>query len=212
MDSKKLFSNICQDYRIRRRIDCPNSPQRSITSCRRKYKVHNRSYKFHMYHGELYRKLVDGPLLVCAFADNIPKVLFEVHNGWCGNHIEGRSLVLKNTRTGFFSPALAKDALAYVKKCDACQKLSTMSERAGAALTLVVEVMNRIVFSGLKKNLVQTGAKKETWPEEVPTVLWSLPTTLSHATGETPFDLVYGAEVVLPGGVGLPTYKQRCLE
>ena len=29
-------------------------------------------------------------------------------------------------------------------------------------------------------------------------MLWSLRTTPSHATGETPFSLVYGAEVVLP--------------
>ena len=36
------------------------------------------------------------------------------------------------------------------------------------------------------------------WADEVPVVLWSLRTTPSQATGETPFSLVYGAEAVLP--------------
>jgi hypothetical protein len=34
--------------------------------------------------------------------------------------------------------------------------------------------------------------------KELPSVVWSLRTTLSSATGFTPFFLVYGAEVVLP--------------
>ena len=36
------------------------------------------------------------------------------------------------------------------------------------------------------------------WVNQVPSVMWSLRTTASHATGETPFSLVYGAEAVLP--------------
>jgi hypothetical protein len=34
--------------------------------------------------------------------------------------------------------------------------------------------------------------------QELPVVVWSLRTTLSRATGFTPFFLVYGAEAVLP--------------
>ena len=36
------------------------------------------------------------------------------------------------------------------------------------------------------------------WIEHLPSVLWSLTTTPTRPTGETPFFLVYGAEVVLP--------------
>ncbi|GAA0167376.1 hypothetical protein LIER_22321 [Lithospermum erythrorhizon] len=72
--------------------------------------------------------------------------------------------------------------------------------------------LNRIVFSRLKKNLVQTGANKGTWPEELQTVLCSLCTTLSRTTGETPFALVYGAEVVLPVEIGLPSYRHRGID
>ena len=36
------------------------------------------------------------------------------------------------------------------------------------------------------------------WIEELPAVLWSIRTTPSWATMETPFFLVYGTEAVLP--------------
>jgi hypothetical protein len=39
--------------------------------------------------------------------------------------------------------------------------------------------------------------------QELPVVVWSLRTTPSRATGFTPFFLVYGAEAVLPHGLGI---------
>ena len=36
------------------------------------------------------------------------------------------------------------------------------------------------------------------WEEELPSVLWSLRTTLNRSTGFTPFFLVHGAEAVMP--------------
>ncbi|XP_074341963.1 uncharacterized protein LOC141679361 [Apium graveolens] len=39
---------------------------------------------------------------------------------------------------------------------------------------------------------------KRMWAEELPWVLWSDRTTLKTSTGQTPYSLVYGTEVVLP--------------
>ena len=64
--------------------------------------------------------------------------------------------------------------------------------------------MNRTIFSGVKKNLLGSGQQ---WPEELHKVLWSFRTTPSHATGETPFSLVYGVEAVLPVEAGLPSLR-----
>jgi hypothetical protein len=36
------------------------------------------------------------------------------------------------------------------------------------------------------------------WVKELPSVLWALHTTPSHAMGHTPFSLVYGSEAMLP--------------
>ena len=50
------------------------------------------------------------------------------------------------------------------------------------------------------------------WLTELPSVIWSLRTTPSRATGFTPFFLVYGAEAILPtdleyGSPRLKAYK-----
>ena len=47
------------------------------------------------------------------------------------------------------------------------------------------------------------------WLTELPSVIWSLRTTPSRATGFTPFFLVYGAEAILPTDLeyGLPRLK-----
>ncbi|GAA0156741.1 hypothetical protein LIER_38336 [Lithospermum erythrorhizon] len=68
-----------------------------------------------------------------------------------------------------------------------------------------VEVMNRTIFVGIKKNLLKTGCQ---WYKELDRVLWSYRTTPSNSTGETPFSLVYGSEVVLPIEVCLPNITQ----
>ncbi|GAA0157641.1 hypothetical protein LIER_14868 [Lithospermum erythrorhizon] len=44
-------------------------------------KVQNRSFKYQIYQGELYRKSWDGPLLTYVASEDVPKVLAEVHEG-----------------------------------------------------------------------------------------------------------------------------------
>ena len=55
------------------------------------------------------------------------------------------------------------------------------------------------MLRGLKtKTFDRLKASGTGWIDQVPSVLWSLRTTPSRATGETPFSLGYGAEAVLP--------------
>ena len=62
-----------------------------------------------------------------------------------------------------------------------------------------VERANAEVLRGLKtKTFDRLKASGTGWVDQVPSVLWSLRTTATRATGETPFSLVYGAEAVLP--------------
>jgi hypothetical protein len=62
-----------------------------------------------------------------------------------------------------------------------------------------VERANAEILRGLKTRtydcLKKHGAN---WANELPSVLWGNQTTLSRATGETPFFLVYGVEACLP--------------
>jgi transposase InsO family protein len=59
-----------------------------------------------------------------------------------------------------------------------------------------VERTNRLIFSGIKKCLFDQ--KKGKWTDELPKVIWSHNTTVSRATGFTPFCLLFGTEAMTP--------------
>jgi ribonuclease HI/transposase InsO family protein len=62
-----------------------------------------------------------------------------------------------------------------------------------------VERANGMILQGLKpRNFDRLNKSGRKWLQELPTVVWSLRTTPSRATGFTPFFLVYGAEAILP--------------
>jgi hypothetical protein len=59
-----------------------------------------------------------------------------------------------------------------------------------------VERANGLIFSGIKKCLFDQ--KKGRWVDELPKVIWSHNTTVSRATGFTPFRLLFGTEAMTP--------------
>jgi hypothetical protein len=64
----------------------------------------------------------------------------------------------------------------------------------------VVERANGLIFSGIKKCLFDQ--KKGKWVDELPKVIWSHNTTVSRATGFTPFRLLFGTEAMTPEKIG----------
>ena len=67
-----------------------------------------------------------------------------------------------------------------------------------------VEVMNRSLLKIIKTRL--EGAKG-IWPDELPSVQWAYHTIARTPTGEMPFQLVYGVDVVIPAEIGLTSYR-----
>ena len=62
-----------------------------------------------------------------------------------------------------------------------------------------VERANGMILQGLKPRIFSRLEKYgKRWLSELSSVIWSLRTTPSRATGRTPFFLVFGAEAVLP--------------
>jgi IS30 family transposase len=62
-----------------------------------------------------------------------------------------------------------------------------------------VEHANDMILQGLKPRIYNDLNKfGKRWMKELPSVVWSLRTMPSRATGFTPFFLVYGAEAILP--------------
>ena len=59
----------------------------------------------------------------------------EVHEGIYGNHSGSRSLVHKLVQAGYHWPTMQKDAEAYVKTCDKCQRFSNIIRQPTEELT-----------------------------------------------------------------------------
>ncbi|XP_021750302.1 uncharacterized protein LOC110715990 [Chenopodium quinoa] len=66
------------------------------------------------------------------------------------------------------------------------------------------EAANKQVLSALKKKIEDA---KGLWADLVPKILWANKTTTKETTGESPFNLAFGSEAVIPAEVGLPTFR-----
>ena len=66
------------------------------------------------------------------------------------------------------------------------------------------EVVNKVIVNGLKKRLDDAKGK---WVEELSHVLWTYRTTPHRSTGEKPFSMTYGTEVVIPLETRFPTLR-----
>ena len=61
-----------------------------------------------------------------------------------------------------------------------------------------------MILQGLRTKLDESKGK---WAEKLPGVLWAYHTTTRTTTQETPFNLVFGTEAVIPVEIGLPTMR-----
>ncbi|KAI0507981.1 hypothetical protein KFK09_014111 [Dendrobium nobile] len=71
------------------------------------------------------------------------------------------------------------------------------------------DVTNRTILKGLKTRLGKAGGQ---WVEELPNVLWAYRTTSRTPTGETPFNLYFGTEAVIPVDIGVPSNRVQTFD
>ena len=83
----------------------------------------------------LYKKGFSRPYLRCLSNEEADYVMREVHKGICINHSETRSLVHKLIRAGYYWPTMLKDAQAYVKAYDKCQRFSNLIRQPSEELS-----------------------------------------------------------------------------
>jgi transposase InsO family protein len=73
-----------------------------------------------------------------------------------------------------------------------------------------VERANGMILQGLKSRIFKRLDKfRARWVAELPSVLWSLRTTPSQATGFTPFFMVHSSEEVLPTDIDYGSPRVR---
>lgn len=70
----------------------------------------------------------------------------------------------------------------------------------------LVEAMNKIIVQELKKKL---GDAKGAWVDELQQVLWGYRCSPHSATGESPFNLTYGTNAMLPVEVGADVLRRQ---
>ncbi|XP_050248530.1 uncharacterized protein LOC126695754 [Quercus robur] len=97
---------------------------------------------------KLYKRSYLGPYLLCIRPEASELLLEELYKGICGSHTGGRSLSHRAITQGYWWPGMQKEALEYVKKCDQCQRYSTLAYPQGNGQ---VEAVNKVIVNGLKK-------------------------------------------------------------
>ena len=90
----------------------------------RKLKI--QASRFVLIRDVLYKRGFSRLYLRCLSHDEADYMMREVHDGICGNHSGARSLAHKLIRAGYYWPTMLKDAQAYVKTCDKCQRFSNL--------------------------------------------------------------------------------------
>ncbi|GFY85492.1 hypothetical protein Acr_04g0002300 [Actinidia rufa] len=173
------------------------------------------------------------PLLRCLRPEEAEYALREIHEGICGNHSRARSLARKTIRQGYFWPTIERDAAAYTRRCDKCQRFGIpkviisdnarqfdndkfrlfcsdlaishhFSSPGHPQANGQVEVTNRTILRNLKARLERS---KSEWAEDLLSILWAYHTTSRIPTGETPYSMVFGTESVIPVEIGLPSFR-----
>ena len=101
------------------------------------HKIRVQAARFTLIGGHLYKRSLTGPYLRCLEHSEAQYVLAELHEGICGNHVGGRSLAHRAHSQGYYWPTMKKDAAAYVKKCDKCQRYALIPHMPSATLKTV---------------------------------------------------------------------------
>ncbi|KAL5539705.1 hypothetical protein UlMin_045788 [Ulmus minor] len=108
-------------------------PQDKFEARRLRY----RSPRYYLDKDKLRKRSFSSPSLTCLNEDQAKYVLQEVHEGVCWNHSSGRALAHKVLRQGYYWPTIQADSLAFVQKCDKCQRFSTIPHQPPEELTPV---------------------------------------------------------------------------
>ena len=83
----------------------------------------------------LFKRGFSHPYLRCLGPEEAYYVMKEVHEGICGNHSGSRLLVHKLIQDGYYWLTMQRDAQAYVKTYDKCQRFGHIIRQPSEDLT-----------------------------------------------------------------------------
>ncbi|XP_077226341.1 uncharacterized protein LOC143859574 [Tasmannia lanceolata] len=189
------------------------------------HKVIQRAARFSLSSDILYKRSYTLPYLKCLRPGDAAYTLQETHEGICGEHLGGKALAIKVLLRGLYWPTIRQDALSLVKRfgipralimdngkqfdcrnfrkfCSDLEIEQRFTSVAHPQTNGQTEVTNRILLQGIKKRLDEKAGR---WADELYHVLWAYRTTPRTPTGESPFNLSFGTEAVIPVDIGTPS-------
>ena len=86
----------------------------------------------------LFRKNYDGVFLRCLEQEDAFKVVKELDDGPARGHFSVDTTTHNILIDGYYWPTLFKDAHAYARKCDVCQRSGGRLSKAARPLQLVI--------------------------------------------------------------------------
>ena len=93
--------------------------------------------RYTLYDNQFYKRGFLTPLLKCVDLEQGNRILQEIYEGICGNHAWGQSLAYKALRQLYFWPTIKTDAMNFARKCDKCQRFSSITKSHPEKLTSI---------------------------------------------------------------------------
>ncbi|XP_058208269.1 uncharacterized protein LOC131321289 [Rhododendron vialii] len=187
------------------------------------YRIRNKAaYYWLSESGQLYRKSFSGPYLFVVHPTQVPEILTELHSDYFSKWVkveplatiteaDVRRFVWRNIVTRFNIPysIVSDNGSQFIGK-----DLTSLYAEFGIRFfnfTPVypqgngqAEATIKIGCARIKRRL---NSKRGKWAEELPRVLWVYRSTPTCSTGQMPFSMAFGMEVVIPLESRFPTLK-----
>ncbi|XP_004298151.1 PREDICTED: uncharacterized protein LOC101300244 [Fragaria vesca subsp. vesca] len=174
-------------------------------------KLQLRCARYTLMNGKLYRRGYNLPNLKCVTEEEGEVIMGEIHEGWGLDLIGILPTALGQFKFGIPETIVTDNGTQFnnnhlIEFTNDMGTKMVFSSVAHPQTNGQVEAVNKIIKKLLKKKLDDA---KGLWAQKLPEVLWAIKTTTTEATGETPFSMAFGTEVVLPIETSIPSGRVK---
>nr|GEZ00793.1 reverse transcriptase domain-containing protein [Tanacetum cinerariifolium] len=139
----------------------------------------------------LFKICVDQVIRGCVSGQEAIDILKACHSGPTGGHHGPNYTAKKVFDSGFYWPAIYRDAQNLVKNCDVCQRQAKITQKDEMPQNSIQRILERAV-----------GKNRASWSDKLDDALWAFRTAYKTPIGCTPYKMVYGKAFHLPVELG----------